>query len=109
MGQPMTRKMPDRQSAPHTRPNGSRSVAPRTASTSGPRIPAPPKNDNRVISGVKPNPKKPSSAAYQRYQHYKDGMTVQEFIAAGGTPGDVKYDVSKGFITLSPAADGSSN
>jgi hypothetical protein len=93
------------QSVPHTRPNGSKSTGPRT-----PRAPTVPgekpvtargatmDEDPHVISFVKPNPKKPSSAAHGRYALYVVGMSIAEFIRAGGTKADVLYDMSKGFI-----------
>jgi len=58
------------------------------------------KNDPRTIHNIKEGAKRPGSASYERYMLYKEGMTVTEFIAAGGTAGDIKHDVSKGFITL---------
>lgn len=74
----------------------------RATGTSAPR-PKVIKNDPRVIYDVIPNPKRMGSASYERYNFYKEGMTVQEFITAGGTAGDVKHDVSKGFIKLKDA------
>lgn len=62
------------------------------------------KNDPRTIHNIKEGAKRPGSASYDRYMLYKEGMTVTEFIAAGGTAGDVKHDVSKGFITLQDPA-----
>jgi len=58
------------------------------------------KNDPRTIHNIKEGAKRPGSASYDRYMLYKEGMTVTEFIAAGGTAGDVKHDAGKGFITL---------
>lgn len=76
--------------------------APRVQRDGAPR-PKVIKNDPRVIYDVIPNPKRMGSASYDRYNFYKEGMTVQEFITAGGTAGDIKHDVSKGFIKLKDA------
>lgn len=56
--------------------------------------------DPRVITQVVPNPKKPGSKAHARYALYREGMTVTEFMAAGGTSADVKYDADHGFIRV---------
>lgn len=61
------------------------------------------KNDPRVIYDIIPNPKKMGSKSYERYEFYREGMTVMEFIQAGGTTGDIQHDVSKGFIKLKDA------
>jgi hypothetical protein len=92
---------PDPQAVPHVRPNGSRSSTPRVPKDpSLPRVAAPAPDDPRIIATLKDNPKKVSSQSFQRYALYKVGMSVAEFIAAGGTKGDVQHDLSKGFITL---------
>jgi len=48
----------------------------------------------------KKNPKREGSASYDRYELYKTSKTVTDFIAAGGTRGDVAYDAKKGYIEL---------
>ena len=45
------------------------------------------------------NPKR--STAAERFALYEVGMSVQEYLNAGGLLRDVPYDVSKGFIKLS--------
>lgn len=62
------------------------------------------KNDPRTIVSVAPNPKKVGSASHARYALYEVGMTVSQFVAAGGTTADVKWDLSKGFIALGDQA-----
>ena len=47
---------------------------------------------------VTENPKR--GASKDRYDAYKSGQTVDEFIAAGGTRGDVNWDIAHGFITV---------
>lgn len=44
------------------------------------------------------NPKRGTAA--ERFALYKNGMTVDEYIAAGGKRADVNWDVSKGFIEV---------
>lgn len=56
------------------------------------------------------NPKKPGSNAWHRFNLYKDGMTVNDFLRAGGTRSDLHYDVDHNFIditTLENRSDGS--
>jgi hypothetical protein len=60
----------------------------------------PPRSDPRVIIELKPNPKLPTSASYGRYKLYAIGMTVDQYVAAGGRMADVHYDAARGFITL---------
>lgn len=105
----------DPQSRPHRRPNGSWSTARPSAGgrPSGapsaprqPRGPAPP--DDRVLSTVAPNPKKPGSKAHSVYACYVQGQTVREFVAAVVATGkpekealdNLKYDISRGFVQL---------
>ena len=47
---------------------------------------------------VKENPKR--AAAAERFALYTNGMTVDEYIAAGGKRADVNWDVSQGFIEI---------
>ena len=63
--------------------------------------------DNAVIRVlVAKNPKRPTSAAGQRFNLYKKGMTVAEFLKAGGWRADIRWDVKQGFVELvqKPAA-----
>lgn len=58
----------------------------------------------QVIATVKTeNPKRKSSKSFQRYALYEPGMTVLQFIKAGGTRGDINWDVAHGHITLAPS------
>lgn len=74
--------------------------APRPARSPAPRGPAKRGSDPRVVTHVAPNPKKAGSASHARFELYKVGMTVDEFVAAGGTIADVKWDSERGFIKL---------
>ena len=66
---------------------------------SGPRTAA----DSRVITVlVQDNPKRPGSAARERFKLYRTGMTVEQFLTEGGTKADIWWDEKHGFIALSP-------
>jgi len=59
------------------------------------------KHDPRVIVKlVEKNPKIPNSKSYARFQIYRLGMTVSEYVALGGYPADIVNDVSKGYIVV---------
>lgn len=58
------------------------------------------KSDPRKISWVGDNPKKAGSSAHARFALYTVGDTIDQFIAKGGTMGDVKWDHERGFIKL---------
>lgn len=45
------------------------------------------------------NPKR--GKAKERFALYAPGMTIGQYLAAGGKYSDVKHDLAKGFITLS--------
>ena len=49
---------------------------------------------------VEANPKRLNSKSYERFNLYVDGQTIGEFLEAGGTGGDVAYDLAKGYIEL---------
>jgi len=54
------------------------------------------------------NPKRQDSLAYERFELYQTGMTVGEYVEAGGRSGDIKYDVQNGYIELSGDEDNES-
>lgn len=58
--------------------------------------------DKRAIITIKTidNPKRPGTLSHARYELYQDGMTVAEYLDAGGRTGDINYDVAEGYITL---------
>lgn len=56
--------------------------------------------DPRVITCIVPNPKKPGSKSHARFELYREGMTVSEFMAVGGTTADIKYDAGHGYIRV---------
>jgi hypothetical protein len=47
------------------------------------------------------NPKRQNTLAYDRFDLYKSGMTVAEYLEQGGRSGDINHDVEMGFISLS--------
>ena len=60
--------------------------------------------DQRVIRVlVETNPKRRGTSAHDRFALYRDGMTVAQFLAAGGTRGDLTWDQERAFIRLAPA------
>lgn len=61
---------------------------------------AEPKVDNRKITVLVDNPKKPGSAAHKRFSRYKSGQTVTEALAAGVSSLDIAYDSKKRFIKV---------
>src|SRR5262245_30876849 len=73
--------------------------------TGAKRGPAPEFADDMVISVLVPNPKRPGSMAYDRYQNYEDGMTVAAALAAGLRRDDFRWDTDKGHIVIETAAD----
>ena len=65
------------------------------------RIRRAPLADDRLITLlVDANPKRPWGAAYRRFEIYRTGMTVREFLDAGGTRGDLWYDQDHDFIRV---------
>lgn len=61
-----------------------------------------PLSDDMVITMlVESNPKRPWGAAYKRFDLYREGMTVGEFLVLGGTRGDLWYDQDHDFIRVS--------
>lgn len=57
-------------------------------------------DDPRIVHSIKPNPKKPGSKSFERYAFYREGISVADFLKAGGSIDDVKHDLGKGFIQL---------
>lgn len=49
------------------------------------------------------NPKRAGSKAFARFALYRDGMTVLDFVKAGGTRGDINWDVAHSHIELTPS------
>lgn len=59
------------------------------------------KSDNRIVISVKPNPKRAGSEAYNRFNQYVAGQSVNwHLINTIVTRADIRWDASKNFITL---------
>jgi hypothetical protein len=62
------------------------------------------KSDPRIITYIHPqNPKKPGTRAARIWDLYRVGMTVDEYVAAGGRRSAIRYDDEHGFIQLAAA------
>lgn len=49
------------------------------------------------------NPKRKGTLAFDRYALYANGMTIADYVKAGGRSGDIKHDVKFGYIQLTEA------
>ena len=59
------------------------------------------KSDDRKITLVtKENPKRAGSASFERFELYKKAKTVADYVAAGGTTADIRFDEKAGHIKL---------
>lgn len=58
------------------------------------------KVDRRVITNIQPNPYKPKSRNWERYKHYREGMSIEEYIILGGRRQDIMWDVNHAYITV---------
>ncbi len=52
----------------------------------------------RIKLLVRHNPKLRGSKAYARFSLYRDGMKVGDFLDAGGTMGDIRYNIGHGYL-----------
>lgn len=52
---------------------------------------------------AKENPKRAGSMAAARFDLYKTGMTVAEYLEAGGRTGDLHYDAANDHIEVNAA------
>lgn len=66
-------------------------------------------DDTRLAWTTQSNPKRPSGKAHARFAAYMGKSTVAEYLEAGGTMADLKYDNMKGYINFdvaeAPAAE----
>jgi hypothetical protein len=61
---------------------------------------------NAVITVlVSENPKRGKSA--EVFANYRNGITVEEFVKAGGSTGDVRWDIAHGFISIEQTEEAS--
>lgn len=61
-------------------------------------------DSNGVTYGPNNNPKRPGSRSEKEFKLYRDGMTVGEYIKAGGRRSGINWDEAKGFIALEKAS-----
>lgn len=57
----------------------------------------------RTIHNIQPNPKRAGTGAAERYAMYREGMTVAEYLSAGGIMRDIAWDARQKFIELREA------
>lgn len=57
-------------------------------------------DDTKLSWTITSNPKRPSGKAHQRFEAYLGKQTISEYLAAGGTLADLKYDNAKGYVTF---------
>jgi len=59
-------------------------------------------NQHSIITVIATsNPKRKNTLSHKRFELYKTGMTIADYVKAGGRTGDINYDVIAGFITVS--------
>ena len=68
--------------------------------TAGKRGPAPEYADSVKLTKWVANPKKAGSASYARYGMYAGSKTVGEFLAAGGTRADLRWEIEHGHVEI---------
>lgn len=49
---------------------------------------------------INENPKRKNSDSWHRFNLYHTGMTIAEYIATGGKPSDINYDVAHQLISV---------
>lgn len=64
------------------------------------RHPADPSSDDRRVTAVAPNPRLPTTPAFQRYRLIKVGMTIGQLIRRGVTRKDILEAVRAGWVSL---------
>ena len=53
-----------------------------------------------IIMSVVPNPCRGAGGRKYRYEHFREGISVEQFIARGGKKGDVRWALRHNFIVL---------
>jgi len=77
-------------------PAKSAAKAPAKAAKSAPAVKS--EDTRKITILVKENPKREGTGAFDRFELYKKAKTVAEFISAGGSAADVRYDEKAGYI-----------
>lgn len=96
--------------APKAVPSADAAAAPKVAKTpKEPKVPKEPKESNfqkvypdsaKISLLVAANPKRKGCKAYAIFDLYKDGMSVGDFIKAGGRYSALSWDTGHGFIKV---------
>lgn len=73
----------------------------KTKQRGSPAFPA----DGKISLRVESNPKRKGSKSYDRFAHYKNGMTVEAAVKAGVLYADLKWDSEHGFIAVNETAE----
>ena len=73
-------------------------AAPAPAEKSGPGRKSAFNDTMKITVLVKENPKRAKAA--ERFALYKNGMTIADYVAAGGTLADVRWDTKMNFISV---------
>lgn len=68
----------------------------KTKQRGSPAFPA----DGKISLRVESNPKRKGSKSFDRFAHYKNGMTVEAAVKAGVLYADLKWDSEHGFIAV---------
>lgn len=56
--------------------------------------------DKKITLISEKNPKREGSKSHKRFALYKNGMTVGEFVDAGGLFADLAWDSERGFVSI---------
>ena len=69
--------------------------------------------DAKIQLCVPKNPKREGSGGWRRFNLYKNGMKIRDFLSAGGKTIDLDWDRARGFIAVevidAPGAGGKSD
>lgn len=68
----------------------------KTKQRGSPKFPS----DGVISLRVESNPKRKGSKSFDRFAHYKNGMTVEAAVKAGVLYADLKWDSEHGFIAI---------
>lgn len=60
--------------------------------------------EHRLYKLVKKNPRREGTNGYKSFELVRNGMTYRQYVEAGGRNNDLRWDVDKGYIVLSPEA-----
>jgi len=92
----MASKSPKKTPAKKTTTPAKKKVAPAPSVT----VETPDTDSAKITLLAESNPKREGSAAHGRFALYKSGMTVSEYLAAGGTRSDLRWDAARNFVRI---------